>query len=102
MINPGSRAGRINAGAKLLENFSGHAAVKVIKLTGIKHPDTVIAIGPLVGVIYEARRDGKTDTYIHKFRKQSRPLFAASHDGRQLYMLGGAYNFTDRGIVDKT
>lgn len=101
-VNPSARDQEIKAGARLLKRFSGHAARKVVKLTNFKTPNTVIAIGDLCGVIYDAKRDGKTETYIHRFKKQSRPLFAASHDGKQLFMLGGAYDFTERGIVDRT
>jgi hypothetical protein len=38
---------------------------------------------------------------VHRFKKKSRPLLAASHDGTQLYILGGEYAFTDAGIIDR-
>jgi len=63
-------------------------------------PDVALKIGQCDGVLYTTVRDGKTERYIHKFKKSSRPLLAVSFDGRQLIMLGGAYQFTDRGIVD--
>lgn len=97
-----SQMGEIKQAASRLKRFSGHDALKVVRLTNYKQPSTVLAVGPLIGMIYEAKRDGKVQSYIHKFAKHARPLFAASHDGRQLYMLGGAYTFTDRGIVDKS
>lgn len=64
-------------------------------------PDVALKIGHCDGVLYTTVRDGKTEKYIHKFRKSSRPLLAATFDGNQLVLLGGAYQFTDRGIVDK-
>lgn len=63
--------------------------------------DTALLIGEMDGVLYTTIRDGKTESYIHKFSKKSRPQLAASFDGKQLYVIGGSYTFTDRGIVDK-
>jgi hypothetical protein len=51
--------------------------------------------------MYSTVRDGRHENYVHRFGAKSRPLLAASSDGTQLYLLGGAYNFTERGIVDK-
>ena len=62
----------------------------------------VITVGYLDAVMYETVRDGKTEKYIHRFKKQARPLLCSSYDGTQLLILGGGYDFTDRGIVDKT
>ena len=56
----------------------------------------VLLVGELEGVIYKSCSDGKS--YIHKFRK-SRPHLYVSSDGKQLYALGGAYRFTERGFV---
>lgn len=64
-------------------------------------PDVGLKIGHLDGVLYTTVRDGKTEKYIHKFKRSSRPLLAVSFDGKNLIMLGGAYQFTERGIVDK-
>jgi hypothetical protein len=58
-------------------------------------------VGELDGVLYTTVRDGVTEKYIHKFRKKSRPLLATSHDGKSLHILGGEYEFTERGIEDK-
>lgn len=61
----------------------------------------MLPVGELDGVLYTTVRDGQTEKYIHKFRKKSRPLLAASHDGKSLHILGGEYEFTERGIEDK-
>jgi hypothetical protein len=58
------------------------------------------ALGPCTEISYIATRDGETAEYRHKFRQRSRPLLAASPDGEALYLLGGAYSITERGIVD--
>jgi len=57
-----------------------------------------LIVGELEGVIYRASGDGKK--YIHPFAKHARPVLASSFDGKQLYVLAGAYRFTARGIVD--
>lgn len=64
-------------------------------------PKAGLAIGHVHGIIYESDRGGADNLYHHRFRKGSRPLLVVSHDGKQLILLGGAYRFTGRGIVDK-
>jgi len=63
--------------------------------------DVLMLIGHCDGVLYTTRRDGKQEKYIHRFKRNSRPLLASSFDGKQLYMLGGAYDFTEEGITDR-
>jgi len=68
-----------------------------------KEYDVVFRVGTVDGVLYTTVRDGRTEKYIHEFRKKSRPhlaVLAVSHDGKQLFILGGGYTFTERGIVD--
>lgn len=63
--------------------------------------DVGFKIGEVDGILYSTIRDGNPEKYIHRFKKKSRPLLAASFDGSQLYILGGGYTFTERGIVDQ-
>jgi len=93
-------AKKIEAAMSLYENFSGERPEFVDR---VNFPvDTIaMAIGHLDAVMYSTVRDGKKEKYIHKFRKGSRPVLACSSDGKQLYILAGGYQFTDRGIVDK-
>jgi len=89
---------KINAAIDLFENFTGEKAEYVdrVKL----HVDTVaMAIGYCDAVAYETVREGKVERYIHEFEKGDRPILAVSSDGKQLYLLGGDYKFTDRGII---
>lgn len=93
------REREIKQAEKLFADFTGHeveehATVEVPRMT------TGLAIGDVTGILYETIRDGETENYIHEFKKNSRPLLVASHDGNQLALLGGAYQFTDRGIED--
>lgn len=91
---------QVAQGARLIEEFSGHKAKVVGKIRIPDAPKTALAIGHVLGIIYETKRDGEIESYIHRFAKASRPLLATSHDGKQLLLIGGSYNFTDRGIVD--
>lgn len=62
--------------------------------------DVAMLIGDCDGILYTTKRNGKIEKYIHEFAKKSRPLLAASWDGKQLFILGGKYNFTQDGITD--
>lgn len=84
----------------MYREFSGHEPRHVDKVK-IKGSGVAFLVGDCDGILYTTVRDGKTEKYIHKFKKSSRPLLAASSDGTQLYILSGEYKFTDRGIVDK-
>jgi hypothetical protein len=55
-------------------------------------------LGELVGVIYRSdrRTPGRARTYIHFM--QDRPRLASDATGRQLYVVGGSYRVTARGI----
>ena len=92
---------QLRAAARLYEDFTGHSAEIVAKVKKPVYPDAVLLIGECDGILYTTVRDGKKEAYIHKFKVSSRPLFCVSPDGKTLYLLGGAFSFTERGIVDK-
>lgn len=98
-VPPSSKA-RLNSAVTLFESFTGHDP-EYIDTVQYPRYDTLLKIGELDGVLYTTVRDGKTESYIHRFKKKSRPQLASSFDGLQLYVLGGGYTFTDRGIVDR-
>lgn len=60
-----------------------------------------LVIGELDGVLYNTVRDGVPEKYVHRFRKSSRPLLAASADGTQLEIVGGRFQMTEAGIEDR-
>jgi hypothetical protein len=88
--------------------FSGHDGKVVARLNAAttrgvltpKSKSVLIVVGSLDFVGYTTKRDGKVESYQHRFAKHARPLLAVSHDGHNLYILGGEYRFTARGIVD--
>lgn len=57
-------------------------------------------MGPVVGIAYEAVRDGKRAQYFHEFAEAARPDLVSRDDGRQLFLAGGNYTVTERGIED--
>lgn len=91
----------VRRAAKLYADFTGHDDVQVTKVVIPDMPHAALAIGKVDGILYSTVRDGVAEKYIHRFKSSSRPLFLASPDGKQLYLIGGSYNFTELGIVDK-
>lgn len=89
--------------SRAYEDFSGHKATKAIKVV-IELPESAVQIGKLVGVAYEATRDGVTERYFHEFKKSSQPVLgiACKSPGSkaQIVIVGGKYTFTDHGIED--
>ncbi len=85
---------------ELFKSFTGHDAQWFDKYE-IPDYSVGLKIGSCDGIMYTTVRDGKTEKYIHKFKKSARPLLVSSYDGQQLIILGGGYNFTERGIVDR-
>ena len=92
---------QVREAARRFEAFTGHRAQNIRKIKVPSYPKAALAVGPCLGIMYSTVRDGRAEKYVHRFGAKSRPLLAASADGTQLYLLGGAYNFTERGIVDK-
>lgn len=86
--------------ADLYERFTGHNADEYVRVTVPEPMRTGVAIGDVDGILYTTVRDGRTEKYIHKFRAKDKPLFVVSSDGKQIALIGGRYEFTERGIVD--
>jgi hypothetical protein len=61
-------------------------------------PRVLVHVGRLRGLIYASDRDGgRVDrTYIHFMERP--PVLACNPSGDQLYILGGRYRVTGRGI----
>jgi hypothetical protein len=94
-------AGSEKSAIKLFENFTGMKGAVIEYVDVPELPRALAIIGELDFVGYTTVREGVTERYKHAFRKQSRPLLCVSHDGRSLYIVGGRYHFTERGIEDK-
>lgn len=97
--NPSMRE-NLKSAARRFTGFTGNLDVSVRKIKTSSPDKIVLAIGPADGLLYSTVRDGVAEKYIHRFAKKSRPLLAASPDGKRLYLIGGSFTFTNRGIVD--
>jgi hypothetical protein len=82
-------------------NFTGMEPRSIEVLPAPKVPDTLYKLGTLLAVEYECVKDGKRMAFRHPFKKSARPALAVSPDGRYLGILGGEFQVTERGIVDK-
>lgn len=97
--NPSQRD-ELEQAARAFEDFTGAEATRVERFEGGSHKAGWL-LGRLAAVSYIATRDGEPAEYVHRFKRRSRPQLVASFDGSQLYVLGGAYSVTDRGIEDR-
>lgn len=92
-----SRKKRIKQAVRRYERFHEKPPERITTRT-VNFPDTMLHVGRCSGILY-ITDEGKE--FIHEFRPNSRPQLVASHDGKTLALLGGAFQFTDRGIVDR-
>ena len=86
--------------AKLYESFRERAPRRVAKLGILPPPRIAVDIGHVEYIGYRTTHGRKLTLYQHDFAPGSRPLLCVSPDGRQLLLIGGRYQFTERGIVD--
>lgn len=97
---PESNYAQIERAKEGYRQFTGHEPgyVDEYRLTW---PKVAYKFGECLGVMYETTRDGKRERYLHKFSKGSRPALVSNFDGNAIHMIGGSYDFTERGIVDR-
>lgn len=87
----------VNAERRFRAFFNRDPKKEEIVTVATENPEDVLVIGELDSVIY--RTEGEKKPLIHRFKSSDRPLLLVSSDGRQIYVLKGAYRFTDRGFV---
>lgn len=100
--NPSVRSFKLDIarGRKLARDFSGHDVSKISLMKSPESSPVRVAVGTVTGIMYLARRDGETKEYLHRFAQGSRPSLAVTPDGKIVELRGGAFKFTERGIVD--
>lgn len=61
-------------------------------------PAVVVGLGELTGIIYRSDKwqPGQPRTYIHFL--ENKPRLVSNVEGTQLYIVGGNYHVTPRGI----
>ena len=91
---------QITRAKNLYKRFTGHDAEQTQKVKIPDMPDAVVRIGTVAGIMYDTIRDGRKEKYIHRFHASSRPLLCVAPDGSSIHLIGGSYDFTERGIVD--
>ena len=99
---PPSKKVQARDAAQLFENFTGHKGKVLAEIVKPEFPDAVLVVGDVDGIMYSTVRDGVQEKYVHKFHHKAKPLFCVSPDGKQIFLLEGEYDFTERGIVDRT
>lgn len=64
-------------------------------------PEALYKLGDVVDIAYRTKRNmrDKPEDFRHTFDQSARPVLAATHDGKSLYILGGGYKVTAKGIV---
>jgi L-arabinose isomerase len=81
----------------LFETFAGSLPTQIQRKSVARSvPDVMVDLGALRGVIYTKDHQGCKQTYIHFMDHPPRLL--CDSDGRQLYVHGGSYRITRRGI----
>jgi hypothetical protein len=112
-VPPSSRAGKAARISRIIEDHGRDAVLAADlreRFTGQRThvagtvnippiPKVVALIGPVDFIGYTAVRDGRSEKYIHDFAHKDRPQLAVGPDG-SIWVLGGGFEFTERGIVD--
>jgi hypothetical protein len=86
---------------KLYEDFRETSAKRARKIR-VKLPRAVAVMGYCEAILYSTTHNGVAKLYKHKFAKGSRALLCAGPGPNQLYLIGGRFHVTERGIVDLT
>jgi len=86
-------------GTRLYDQFHGFPARALRRVRCRREiPEVMVDLGELRAVVYRSDRGspGRPRTYVHFL--ESSPRLACDAAGRQLYVLGGNYRVTRRGI----
>jgi len=91
----------VKRAAQLYKAFR-EADPTVARKVRVKMPRAVMVMGYCEFIGYSTTHGSSAKLYKHKFAKGSRPLLCAGPGRGQLYLIGGRFHVTDRGIVDLT
>lgn len=85
---------------RLHEQFREAKPTRVRRVVAPKIPRALMQLGELEFVGYRTTHNGEVARYMHKFAPGSMPRLMAGPKRGQLFLIGGRYHVTDRGIVD--
>jgi hypothetical protein len=93
-------AAELERGARRLQSFTGRKAEPLATVEAPRIPKVGLVVGTCDGILYTTVRDGREEKYIHKFKASDKPMMVVSPNGSQIFLIGGRFRFTERGIVD--
>lgn len=96
---PEALNGCLRQGAALYRRFHQFDPERTVCVAHYRvMPPVVVQVGDLVGLMYRSDKwqRGRPRTYIH--RLTSPPRLVSNVDGTQLYLVGGSYRITPRGV----
>jgi hypothetical protein len=89
----------VEQGKQLYQTFNHFEASQTVTVKQSRLiPPVVVDLGELVGVIYRSDKGqpGQPQAYIHFM--QDPPHLVSNVEGTQLYIVGGSYRVTQKGI----
>jgi len=92
-----SEADEIEQARALFQSFHRRAArpSEIIKVGGLTSPVIALEVGSFTGIGY--RSSGTHEKFFHEFESPLPKVFVR-FDGRQVYVIGGAYVFKSSGF----
>jgi len=99
---------------KLYEDFRGRTESRTLRVgvcfgrewitargaVNLIIPAELAVVGHVAAIEYDTNRDHRAVLARHEFAGGSRPLLATGTGRNELFLIGGRYRFTDRGIMD--
>lgn len=89
----------VKSAAKWYQDFREETP-KRARTVRLKLPGAVAVMGTVDAISYRTTVGREARRYKHTFAAGSRPLLCT--DGKKVYLIGGRYHITERGIVDLT
>lgn len=98
-LNTKKRRRELEQACDLFVKFR-ESAPKKAKVVKVNVPSALMVVGHCEYIGYRTTHGRDLTLYEHEFVEGSRPLLCSSPDGKQLFLLGGRFEFGERGIVD--
>lgn len=83
---------------RLYQGFREREPKRVKKIAVPRLPRAAMVMGYVTSISYDTTHGNRAQGYTHPFAPASRPLLCT--DGKRLFIIGGRFRVTSRGIVD--